>query len=279
MSGALLNPIGMVARLAAGKSAAEALSPVTKLKLEVFQLGGIYDDLLFGENSTALRKELAEAVKACNSRCLAVWLTFPGQVWSVEEGPETVGLVPENFRTQRLLRSCMIADLALELGVKTLAVHIGFLPPYGSESYTRFAGEMRYFLAFLAARGQELLLETGQESADELQQFISTLAAGNIGINFDPANLVIYATDSPLAALEKLMPLVQCVHIKDAFGPEKPGTTGKEVRFGLGNVDSKAFLAALKAKNYSGALVIEREISGTEQLEDIALTISELKDF
>lgn len=274
-----VNRIGMVARLSAGKSAADSLAPVKNLSLPIIQLGGIYDALLFGEKSASLRQDLALALKECGAECLAVWLTFPGQEWSVEKGPDTVGLVPEKLRTQRMLRSCMIADLALELGVKTLAVHIGFLPQPDSESYAQFADEMRYFLAFLAARDQELLLETGQESADELLEFISALSADNIGINFDPANLVIYNTDQPLAALDKLMPLVRCVHIKDAVAPEKPGTTGKEVRFGLGEVNADAFLGALKEKNYTGALIIEREISGAEQIEDINLTIAAIKDF
>ena len=52
--------------------------------------------------------------------------------------------------------------------------------------------------------GVDLLLETGQERADELLAFLHDVQAPNVFINFDPANMILYGAGDPIAAMHTL---------------------------------------------------------------------------
>jgi L-ribulose-5-phosphate 3-epimerase len=116
-------------------------------------------------------------------------------------------------------------------------------------------------------------LETGQESAAELRRFIEEMNHPALGINFDPANMILYNKDEPKAALRILAPWVRHVHIKDAIRTKTPGQWGQEVPWGDGEVGAREFLNTLAAVNYRGALAIERE-AGNQRLADIKLAIA-----
>ncbi len=272
-----LHPIGMVARLNADQRAGESLQLIRKFRFPVFQLGGIHDALLFGPRAGALRAELRSAMAETNSECSALWLTFPGQQWTRENGPATVGLAPEALRAERLMRAAMIADLADELAVDTLAVHLGFPPHEGCPAYEKFISDLRMFLHFLSMRRMRLIFETGQESAIILNSMLASLSMANAGINFDPANFLIYGTDNPLTALDTLAGRIVNVHIKDGVRPTPPALTGREVRFGDGEVQAEHWLRRLDELGYRGPWIIEREISGDAQVADIRHTVELLQ--
>jgi sugar phosphate isomerase/epimerase len=108
---------------------------------------------------------------------------------------------------------------------------------------------------------QAVHLETGQETADALLQFIGDTQRSNLFINFDPANMILYGTGQPIEALRKVGKFVRSVHCKDATWSDQPGKTwGAEVPLGEGHVDLPAYLNTLKEIGYSGPLTIEREI-------------------
>jgi sugar phosphate isomerase/epimerase len=111
-------------------------------------------------------------------------------------------------------------------------------------------------------------LETGQETAPVLVQLLQKLQRPNVGVNFDPANMILYAKGDPIAALRTLGPWISQVHIKDARRTKVPGTWGEEVAVGTGEVDWRAFFATLKELNFAGDLVIERE-AGNQRVADI----------
>jgi sugar phosphate isomerase/epimerase len=111
-------------------------------------------------------------------------------------------------------------------------------------------------------------LETGQETAGLLKQFISDTARDNLKVNFDPANMVAYGTGDPIEALEELADYVRGVHVKDAVGPKAAGELGAEVLLGQGEVGLERFLEKLKQLDYQGPLTIEREIPGEQQMQD-----------
>ena len=116
----------------------------------------------------------------------------------------------------------------------------------------------------MQANGQRLNLETGQESADHLLEFISDVERDNLFINFDPANMILYGTGDPIEALKKVGHLVRSVHCKDAtWAPEgQRGTAwGAEVALGEGDVGMETYLRTLKDLGYEGPLTIEREIA------------------
>jgi sugar phosphate isomerase/epimerase len=94
------------------------------------------------------------------------------------------------------------------------------------------------------------------------------LSRPNLGVNFDPANMILYDKGDPIEAVRVLGPLIRQVHIKDARRTKTPGTWGEEVAAGDGEVDWPAFFATLKALKYNGDFVIERE-AGNQRVADI----------
>ena len=90
-----------------------------------------------------------------------------------------------------------------------------------------------------------------------------------IGVNFDPANLLMYGKANPVDALDILGPYVRGFHAKDGEYPVDPGRLGPEKPLGAGRVDFPALIKKLLAAGYDGPLTIEREIEGEEQRSDI----------
>ncbi len=121
----------------------------------------------------------------------------------------------------------------------------------------------------LGSYGIDVALETGQEAAPTLKNFMKALARENVGINFDPANMILYGSGDPIAALELLLPHVRSVHLKDANASSKPGVEwGDEIPLGKGQVDWARFFKILKDANFAGELNIERE-AGDQRILDI----------
>jgi sugar phosphate isomerase/epimerase len=81
-------------------------------------------------------------------------------------------------------------------------------------------------LDHVAANGQKLHLETGQETAEHLLEFLIDVNRSNVGINFDPANMILYGTGDPIEALGILGSRVLSVHAKDGDWPpaDKPSS-------------------------------------------------------
>jgi sugar phosphate isomerase/epimerase len=62
---------------------------------------------------------------------------------------------------------------------------------------------------------------------------------------------------------------VHSVHAKDGKWPTDPSKLGEEVMIGKGLVDFKTVFTKLHKLGYSGAITIERETSGPQQVEDV----------
>ncbi|MFM9081895.1 MAG: sugar phosphate isomerase/epimerase family protein, partial [Opitutaceae bacterium] len=110
--------------------------------------------------------------------------------------------------------------------------------------------------------------ETGQETAETLAAFLRVLGRKDVGVNFDPANMILYDKGEPLAALRTLAPWIRQCHLKDARRTRLPGTWGEEVAVGAGEVDWAAFLGTLESLGFNGDLCIERE-AGTQRVADL----------
>lgn len=187
---------------------------------------------------------------------------------------QTVGFIPPATRQEREARSIAIVDLAAEMGVPGFATHIGFVPEdAGSADYQAVLAMVRRIADHAAKHGITFALETGQETAESLLAFLVAVERDNVGVNFDPANMILYGTGDPIEALEVVGPHLITVHAKDGIWPDSdaPGSLGREVALGEGKVDFPAFLAILHKFGYEGPLFIEREAEdpGT-RLRDIA---------
>ncbi len=196
----------------------------------------------------------------------AVFGGFDGESYAdIPTTVKTVGLVPEGTRAARTQEMKEISDFAKHLGCKTVALHIGFVPEdRKSGNYKNLLETTRDLLDHVAANGQQLNLETGQESADHLLEFIADVGRDNLFINFDPANMILYGTGDPIEALKKVGKYVKSVHCKDgtwAAPAERGKSWGQEVPLGEGDVGMETYLRTLKEIGYTGPLTIEREIA------------------
>ena len=98
---------------------------------------------------------------------------------------------------------------------------------------------------------------------------MSDVGLENQGVNFDLANLILYGKANPVDAVDIIGPHVKSVHAKDGKWPTDPMKLGEEVVIGEGRVDFLAVFKRLHQLGYTGAITIEREISGPRQIEDV----------
>lgn len=193
----------------------------------------------------------------------AVFGGFEGESYAdIPTVSRTVGLVPPETRAARTAEMKEIADFARLLGCHVVALHLGFVPHDAHDPlYAEVLEVTRDLCDHCARNGQALHLETGQETADALLQFIGDVKRDNLFINFDPANMILYGTGEPLEALRKVGKYVRSVHCKDGKWAAKPGVEwGQEVPLGQGDVGMEGYLRTLAEIGYTGPLTIEREI-------------------
>jgi len=183
---------------------------------------------------------------------------------TLETIKRTGGVVPDATWEQNWRNIQAVADLAVGLGLRLVTFHAGFLPHEESDpSFAKLLGRIEQIAALFAARGLELGFETGQETADTLAAFLRRLGRPNVGVNFDPANMLLYDKGDPISALRTLGPWLKQCHLKDARRTRVPGTWGEEVVVGTGEVNWPEFLRTLDALGYRGDLCIEREAGET----------------
>lgn len=234
--------------------------------------------------SKAAAEAYLQKANAAGILTTVVFSGFAGETYeSIRRTAETVGLVPESLRAQRAAEFLSVSDFAKHLGCPVVALHIGFVPPRNSASYKDLIQTTQRILDHVKANGQNLHLETGQESADHLLEFIGDVGRDNLFINFDPANMILYGTGNPIEALKKVGHLVRSVHCKDAkWAAEsvRGKEWGSETPLGEGDVGMETFIRTLKEIGYTGPLTIEREIphDPVRQKADIGKAVRLLED-
>ena len=181
----------------------------------------------------------------------------------------TGGVVPDATWDENWRNLHVIVRVAAELDVKTVTFHAGFLPHEESDpAFAKLLDRIARIADLFAARGLALGFETGQETAETLGAFLQKLGRPNVGVNFDPANMILYDKGDPIGALRTLAPWLRSCHLKDATKTRVPGTWGEEVTVGTGQVDWRAFFRVLDEVKFKGDLALERE-AGTQRIADI----------
>jgi sugar phosphate isomerase/epimerase len=216
-----------------------------------------------GNRGQATAAEILERLAEFKIEVTAVFGGFDGESYAdIPTVENTVGLVPPATREARLAEMKQISDFARMLDCSVIALHLGFVPhDTTTAEYAQIVDVTRDLCNYAAQNGQNLHLETGQESADGLMQFIGDTGVDNLFVNFDPANMILYGTGEPIEALELIGDRVRSVHLKDAKWAANPGREwGAEVALGEGDVNIERYLMTLKNIGYFGPLTIEREI-------------------
>lgn len=245
----------------------EALRQIRELDIPTVQLQYRAD-----LDDEAGLEEIRAALAETGIEITAIFSGFAGESYdSIPLVRETVGLVPQSTRAERVALTRRISECAQKLGVARIAAHIGFVPEDASDSqHAELVETVRGICADLKTRGQGYSLETGQETAGALKKFIAEVGADNLYVNFDPANMLLYGNDNPIEATKLLASHIDSVHCKDATRSPSTDVWGEEKPFGDGEVDVPKWISTLLETGFRGVLTIEREISGDEQKKDIA---------
>ena len=223
------------------------------------------------EFAPGLAKKLTAALEKYGIEATSIVVGGPGkEVWDFYGGPLTIGLVPRETRAARVAHIKRASEFAKECGVAAVQTHCGFIPENPNDAvYKETVEAMRDVAGHCKKNGQNFRYETGQETPITLVRAIQDVGLDNQGVNFDLANLILYGKANPVDAIEILGPYVQGIHAKDGLWPTNPKELGEEVAIGKGKVDFPRIIARLKEMKYPGAVTIEREISGPQQMEDV----------
>ena len=208
-------------------------------------------------------------------KLMSTMISFPQEDYTtLETIRKTGGIVPDECWEKNRRMISEAAKLTRELGAKYLLTHAGFLDESDEKAYKKYVERVSWVRDECRRHGVEIILETGQETADDLVKFLNHVPG--LGVNFDPANMILYGKGDPIAGLRKLMPWIRSVHVKDACATKTPGTWGTEVPWGEGEVGADMFVSELKRLGYKGHYVVERE-NGDNRTADIALAVKRLQ--
>ena len=250
-------PIGVFASIDAGLGV--KLEVAHELGVPTIQLHAPQQETRTAENAEKFLARLEEL----GIEISVVFGGFEGESYAdIPTCQQTVGLVPSETRAERIREMTEIADFAKLLGVDAIGLHLGFIPHDSDNSlYRDILSVTRDICDHCRGNDQRFHLETGQESADGLLQFLTDVDRDNLFVNFDPANMILYGSGDPIEALRKVGSYVRSVHCKDGRWASRPGEEwGAEVPLGEGDVGMETFIRTLKQIGYEGPLTIEREI-------------------
>ena len=195
----------------------------------------------------------------------------PGPLeWNFLEGPSTIGLVPEKTRTARMEALKEASDFARLVGINQVQTHCGFIPEDPADpKYAGTVDAIRAVAQHCHENGQYFLMETGQETPTTMSRMIRDVAMPNLAVGLDTANLILYGKANPVDAVDMIGSHVRSVHAKDGKWPTDPSKLGQEVLIGEGLVDFRKVFEKLHNLGYTGAITIERETNGPQQIEDV----------
>ena len=213
-------------------------------------------------------------------RVTALWAGWPGPAaWNFTEGPTTLGIVPRQYRTERVQCLKHAAEFARKLDLPAIITHLGFIPENPSDPlFAEVVEAVGDIARHCQALGLEFWFETGQETPITLLRLIQAVGTDNLGINLDPANLILYGKGNPIDSLDVFGSYVRNVHAKDALYPTDPMQLGREVEVGAGQVRFPDFVRRLNEIGFTGEYIIEREIAGEKQRRGIEKTVSYLRN-
>jgi L-ribulose-5-phosphate 3-epimerase len=259
-------PLGLL--IAPAKAPEETIRRVHDLGLPTCFLSL---DAYIGKFTPALAIEFKGLLAKYNVTCTTVEVVGPPPlVWDFMQGPSTIGLVPPATRAARIDALKQASDFAKLLGVHQVQTHCGFIPENpGDPLYEETVAAIRQVAEHCAANHQRFLMETGQETPTTMARAIRDVNLPNLGVGLDTANLILYGKANPVDAVAVLGPHVHSVHAKDGRWPTNPDKLGEEVLIGTGLVDFAKVFAGLRKAGYTGAITIERETNGPQQIEDV----------
>ncbi len=250
-----------------------------KIGVKEIQLSCWNCDICTPENAKKVKEILKDKITI--SGIWGGWNVGPTE-WNFTKGPYTIGIVPETHRKERIECLKKEAEFCAMLGVDNMTTHVGFMPEIpGSPEYISFLEGLCQVAEHCKKFNVKICFETGEETPIAVLRCIDDLHArgfDNVGINLDPANLLMYGKGNPQDAVDIFGKYITGVHVKDGLYPTNGNDLGHETKVGEGRVDFECIIKKLHALNYRGPLTIEREIEGEAQEKDIIDTIEFLNN-
>lgn len=220
-----------------------------------------------------------------------------GLVFSALCGDFGVGFTDPEKNKIYVEKSKRVVDLAKELGCDVVTTHIGTVPSEENETKKIMREACHELAVYADSMHAAFAVETGPELATILCDFLDSLGAGGVRVNFDPANLVMVAGDRPETAVKTLGKYIVHTHAKDGImlkrteglavelSPEAAehnamidmGKKYLELPLGQGGVNFDTYLPALKETGFNGFLTIEREV-GADPEADIGMAVQFLAE-
>ncbi len=214
---------------------------------------------------------LGETVRSLDAKGVSIvsgmWAPAREDYSTLASIRETGGIVPDETWGANLAAARDVARIAAALKLPLVTFHAGFVPEHDARlGDSTLVDRLRQLADVFGDEGVRLGLETGQEHAPTLMLLMSCLEGTGIGVNFDPANLILYGMGNPIPSLALLRRHVMQVHIKDALPSDTEGAWGSEVPVGDGQVDWTSFFDLIDGLSID--CVIERE-AGASRVDDV----------
>ena len=220
-----------------------------------------------------------------------------GIVFSALCGDFGYGFDDPERNAEFIEKSKRILDLSLEFGCNVVTTHIAYVDPEECERKEIMRKACRELAEYADSVGSAFAIETGIDNGKKLREFLDSLGANGVRVNFDPANLVMCIDERPEETLKYVGKYVAHTHAKDGIMLKKKiaeklsigeeakdhqalvdmGNLYLELPLGEGDVNFDVYLPALAATGYNGFLTIEREV-GDNPVADIELAVNFLKE-
>jgi len=240
----------------------DGVKKAAEIGAQGIQAYATYGDLNIDSMTDAKAKEILDIVKS------------NGLVFSALCGDFGHGFMNPDDNKIYVDKSKRVVELAKKLECDIVTTHIGVVPEKEDETKAIMRSACRELALFADSMNAAFAVETGPETGVVLYDFLESLGAGGVRVNFDPANLVMLVADDPAAAAVTLGKYIVHTHAKDGV---KTADGYLELPLGEGGVNFDKYLPALKSTGFDGFLTIEREVGDSPE-KDIVLAVQFLKE-
>ena len=246
----IMKEYGSFVRLSDPK---DALASFEKLR----SLGFSYCQLVYKPKTYT--KEAADIIRTAaeksGTRIVSMFAGFNDSYtkWDLYDDYKLAGINSKRYGRKRIAYIKSAAEFAKSIGIEDVLIHAGFIAnnPFSAD-YKHMKKCLGSFASHCKKLGINVLLETGGESPVTLLRLIEDLSLGNIFVNLDTANLIMYGYGNPTDAVPTLNKYIKSMHVKDGVPPTSPKKLGKEVPVGKGFVDFKRVFEELAIAHISG---------------------------
>jgi sugar phosphate isomerase/epimerase len=248
------SDVGVFLNTAGIEDPRRACAAVRELGFRLVQFGKLADHYY----SPAGIEQLTRTLQEHGLQAVALCIVHDGESYAdLDAVRRTVGFIPAETVEHRVSFSLRCIETAAALAIPLVTTHVGILPDAPADpAYQRVQRAVHDVAAYARRCGVQFAIETGQETADQLLAFLDRLDLP-VGINFDGANFIAYATQDPLEALRLLYPRTLGVHIKDYTPPPAPNLLGRPCPLGQGSARVDETLDLLRADGFTGPLILE----------------------